>query len=52
MRRIGWIGLISGGIAGGVGAILVGSYDFSLFAVAVVGALIGIIVSMIAKKIR
>jgi len=52
MRKVGWIGLISGAIAGGVGAILVSSYDFSIFVVAVIGALIRIIVSMISGKIR
>ena len=52
MKREGWIGAISGAIAGGVGALLVILYDWSLFVVAGVGAVIGLLVNWVAQKIK
>ena len=51
MKKVGWIGAISGATAGGVGALLVSAYDFSLLFVMIIGAIIGLGVDYLAQKI-
>jgi len=46
------IGAISGGLAGIVGAWLASDYDFSLFSIVLIGAVIGICVGLITNFIK
>ena len=46
------IGAIAGGVSGIIGAWLVSEYDFSLLAIILIGALIGICIGMIPKIIK
>lgn len=46
------IGAIAGGLAGIAGAWLTSDYDFSLFSIIFIGAIVGTLVGIVAKLIK
>lgn len=49
MNRIFWLGATAGVVSGILGAILVSQYDLSLFSVAVIGGIVGMIIGWLFK---
>jgi tetrahydromethanopterin S-methyltransferase subunit C len=41
MKKINYIGITAGCVSGLIGAVLVSSFDFSLFSVGVIGLIVG-----------
>ncbi len=46
MKKNNWIGAVSGGISGIIGAVLVSEFDFSILSVVIIGIIIGILVNL------
>jgi len=47
MKKSSWIGITAGGVSGLIGAVLVSSFDFSLFSVGLIGLIVGISTSIL-----
>lgn len=47
MKKNAWIGGLTGAIAGGVGALLMSEYEFSLFTVTIIGIVVGVVIAFL-----